>query len=68
MDWVLDQSYNYYSTNITHHPWTKEDRKDCYDWFHKTLDFSNGQYDPRKLNVIAAEPKFDIELKHPWAK
>lgn len=44
------------------------DLRDCIAWVNKTIEFNNGQLDPRKQNVYATELFFDFEIKRDWAR
>jgi hypothetical protein len=68
LDLLIEKVYNHYSSNITHHEWTKSDRDTIYKWVYKALETNNGQFDPRKRDIVAAEPHFDIIIDQPWAK
>jgi len=60
--------YNRYSKKFQHHEWVLTDLNDCTKWVRSAIEFDNGTFDPRKRNVVAAEPRFDFEIKQPWAK
>lgn len=34
----------------------------------KAITYSNGEYDPRNLDIVAVEHPFDMIIKKPWAK
>jgi len=67
IDWLIDASYDYYTKNSPH-KFTDGDRRDCRKWTWKALNFNKGIFDPRKQNVVEAEPKFDITINEPWAE
>ena len=60
--------YDYYSSALTHHDWTDKDYNDCKEWVWKAIKYNNGQFNPLKRDVIAAEPFFDFEIQEDWAK
>lgn len=65
--------YEYYTKNLfTYHTgknaWRDRDFEDCLSWAWKALKFKDGMYDPRKRDVVDAEPHFDFEIKKDWAK
>jgi hypothetical protein len=64
---LLDKSFGYYSAN-SHHDFTKLDKEMCESLVWTTLEFNNGQFDPRNRNIVAAEPHFDIPIEEDWAK
>jgi hypothetical protein len=67
-DWALDRSYDYYARIAPHNDWSEADRRECRRWMHAALGYNEGQYDPRNLDVIEAEQRFDFTLPHPWAR
>lgn len=64
---LLDLSYNYYKNNSSH-KWANSDINTCRDLIWQTLQFNDGQFDPRKRNILAPEPHFDIPIEEDWAK
>ena len=67
IDGITAKVYNYYKKHSTHLTFTQQDYKDCEKWVHKTLEFNNGQFDPRKQNIVQSELPFDIPLEYDWA-
>ena len=65
---LVEKVYNYYTKAFNHHEWTNKDLKDCKNWTWKALKINGGMFDPRHMNVVAAEPHFDFEIKEDWAK
>lgn len=65
---ITSRVYKYYTDRLTHHTWTAKDAKDCQLWVWKALELSNGEFDPRNRNVVAAEPRFDFLIEEDWAK
>lgn len=66
LDEIVDKSYDLYMKESVN-KWTKADYRDCRTWTYDVLDYNNGMLDPRRLNVFAAEKKFDITMEQPWA-
>lgn len=68
---LIDMSYEYYTSRITHHKWMPVDFKDCTNFVWMALDykvgFKQGIFDPRNRDIIAVEPHFDFELDEEWA-
>jgi len=64
---VLEKSFNYYSS-ISKHEWSTSDRSECLKLVLNTINFNNGQFDPRLSNIIDPEPHFDIPIDEEWAK
>lgn len=66
---IFERVYDYYThKDRTPHKWMPVDRKDCDNWVWMALDYRGGLFDPRKRDIFAAEPHFDIEIDRPWAK
>ncbi len=64
---ILDRSYEHYTSNCTH-KYTGSDKKFCRNLTDKALEYHNGQFDPRKRDIVEAEPQFDIPIDREWAK
>lgn len=64
---LLDQSYEYYTSNCTHN-YIPKDKKFCRELTDSALNYNNGQFDPRNRKIIDAEPRFDIPINKDWAK
>ena len=64
---LLDLSYSFYTNNSTHR-WTDSDKQTCRDLIWKTLEYNDGQFDPRKRDILEPEPHFDIPIEEDWAK
>ena len=67
IDKLLDASFKFY-TGTSVHSWSMSDKQMCNNLIWKTLDFNKGQFDPRKRNILAPEPHFDIPIDEDWAK
>lgn len=65
---IIEQVYNFYTSQFTHHEWTTKDFKDCDKWIYKALEYGNGMFDPRNRDIVEPEQHFDIEIKKDWAK
>lgn len=63
---ILQKSFHFYSSE-SKNTFTKADNNDCLKLVHDTLNYNDGQFDPRKRKVVAAEPHFDIPIDEPWA-
>lgn len=64
---VLDMSYAHYTENC-HHDYRPADFKFCVTQVDTALEYNDGQFDPRKRNIVDTEPQFDIAIDEPWAK
>ena len=65
---IIKKVYQYYTQAFNHHEWKSKDLEDCINWTWKALQINNGLFDPRNMNVVAAEPHFDFEIEEDWAK
>ena len=64
---LTEKSIKFY-TDRSSHSFTRGDLSNCSKWVWLALEYNNGQFDPRKRKIVAAEPHFDIEIKEPWAE
>jgi CRISPR/Cas system-associated exonuclease Cas4 (RecB family) len=64
---IIEKVYNHYSSRFKHHQWEVKDYKDCHLWVNKALTQHNGEFDPRKSNILQPEQHFDILIDKPWA-
>lgn len=65
---IFDIVYNHYIIANPHHLWKDKDKKDCWKWVEKTIEFNNGMFDPRNRNILCPEQHFDFIIDKPWAK
>lgn len=63
---IFERSFAYYMSRRS--DWKPIDKRNALHWTWIGLDFNNGQYDPRRRNVIGTETHFDYELDFPWAE
>jgi hypothetical protein len=63
---LVQRSYDYYVPNSVH-KWYPRDRKKCDTLTVKALEQGSGMFDPRKRNIVAAEPFFDFDIEEDWA-
>lgn len=69
VEWLFEQSFAYYTApNKSIHQYTPRDKKDIWKWCCHTLEYMDGAFDPRRRNIVAAEPHFDFPIEEPWAK
>ncbi|NBO99213.1 MAG: hypothetical protein EBU90_03675 [Proteobacteria bacterium] len=64
---LIKKSFNFY-TGESAHSFSKADTSNCNELVWNTLDYNDGQFDPRNRKIIAAEPHFDIPIEEDWAK
>ena len=60
-------SYDHYVTKSTF-KYTPKDFKDCVEWATHAVEFRNGSFDPRNLDIIEPELRFDFTIDEPWAE
>lgn len=65
---IFNIVYNHYITNNSHHSWSDKDKKDCWNWVNKTIEFNQGMFDPRNRHIVCPEQHFDFVIDKPWAK
>ena len=65
---LLDKSFEYYSNRSPHNTFSKSDKQNCLSMCFDTIQFNNGQFDPRNRHIVEAEPHFDIPIEEEWAK
>lgn len=63
-DELLEASLQHYSKEAQ---WDDEAWDRARKWLHYTLEFNDGRYDPRNLDVVMPEQFFDLEIREPWA-
>lgn len=68
LDHIIEQVYQYYSSQFKHHKWSPKDLKDCHLWVNKAISDHNGHFDPRSRNILQPEQHFDIVIEKSWAK
>lgn len=68
LDHIIEQVYNFYTSQFKHHQWEVKDFKDCRTWSHKALTDHNGIFDPRTRDIVQPEQHFDIIIDKPWAE
>lgn len=68
VDYLIQRVFNYYSIKNTQHNWTNTDYKDCENFTWMALDCNNGEYDPRRRNIVHPEYGFDFAIDTEWAK
>ncbi len=64
---LIDKVYKTFSSESPRFNWSDNDYRDCKTWVYRALEFNNGQFDPRKSDIVAAEMPFDFEIQRPWA-
>jgi hypothetical protein len=66
IDDLLKKSFDFYTGN-SKHSFTASDNKNCLQLIWDTLNYNDGQFDPRYRKIVAAEPHFDIPIDEDWA-
>lgn len=67
LDSIIERVYKHYTDEFKHHQWELKDYKDCHKWVYKALEDHNGNFDPRKRDILQPEQHFDIVIDKPWA-
>lgn len=68
LDRVFNAAYNHYTfPGRTRHVFSPADKREIYRWVVRTMESSYGLFDPRKRNIVATEPHFDLAIEEPWA-
>jgi hypothetical protein len=63
---AIELSFDYYKRK-GEFEYSKADFKDCNKWMNQALLWHNGMFSPLKMNILASEKYFDIEIMEPWA-
>ncbi len=66
VDHLIKLSFDYFSLQEKD-GFTKKDFIDVEKWVYTVLHYSDGVFDPRKRDIVAAEPHFDYEIPYDWA-
>ncbi len=64
---LLERSYEYY-TSSDDHKYYPADLKFCREQIETAITYNDGEFDPRKRDIVATEPNFDIPIEEDWAK
>lgn len=65
---IINDVYDFYTSQFKHHEWSEKDRKDCTNWTYKAIEYADGMFDPRNRDILYPEQQFDIKIDKPWAK
>lgn len=63
---LIQKSFDFYTKDSKHH-FTKGDYQNSTNLVWDTLNYNEGQFDPRHRKIVAAEPHFDIPIDEDWA-
>ena len=66
VDDILKLSFKFYTVD-SKHSFTKGDNDNCHKLIWDTLNYNDGQFDPRYRKIVEAEPHFDIPIEEDWA-
>jgi len=67
VDQIFNLVYNHYTfPGRSKNTFTITDKRTIYAWVYNTLEGCFGLFDPRKRNIVAAEPHFDFLIEEPW--
>lgn len=59
--------YDYYVSK-SEHEWGNIEWRDCYNFTWIALDWNDGDFDPRKRNIVCPEKPFNFIIQEDWAK
>lgn len=62
---LVEKVYQYYAKAFTNHEWTDEQYNTVKLWVKKTIEFNDGEYDPRNQDIVAPENNFNYTLEDP---
>lgn len=65
---IYNDVYSFYIQKFNHHVWENKDKKDCWLWINKAIDYNNKMFDPRLRQIVMPEQHFDIIIPKSWAK
>lgn len=65
---LAERCYEFYTSHSQITDWVPLDKKHCAKWTWKALHYNNGMMDPRNLDIVCPELKFDFEIKKKWAE
>lgn len=68
LDLIIEQVYDFYTKQFSHHSWSNKDYVDCKKWVYKAIEFNGGMFDPRNRVIVQPEQHFDIVIDKPWAE
>ncbi len=69
VEWLFEKSFAHYTSPAKSiHKYYPGDKRDIWMWCCDSLDYYDGMFDPRKRDIVAAEPHFDLPIDEPWAK
>lgn len=68
LDQIIEQVYQYYTSQFHHHTWESVDFRDCKKWVYKAIELNDGMFDPRNRNILCPEQHFDFIIDKPWAE
>lgn len=66
---ILNKSYYYYTINDKNNQYDREADFDfCRQMVDACLNINDGQFDPRKMKIVAPEKDFNFPIEEPWAE
>ncbi len=66
-DWALAMAWDHYVALGPDLGWERGDHTDCRKWLDTALTFHGGRFDPRNMDVVEPEQRFDFAIEEPWA-
>jgi ATP-dependent helicase/DNAse subunit B len=65
---LLDMAYAFSTANAKQICWSSADYRECLRWVNKALNYKCGMFDPRNLDILMPEQRFDLVIPYEWAK
>lgn len=65
---IVDIAYAWYKNKYSDFDWQKVDYTNVSNWVNMVLEYQDGEFDPRKCNILQPEGDFSIEIDEPWAE
>lgn len=66
VEWLVNYYFDYYTVG-SKYKWIPADYRQCLKWVKDALSFNDGQFDPRRQNIIAPEMRFRFPIDADWA-
>lgn len=65
---ITDLVFAWYKNKYSDFDWQRADYTNVTNWVNMALEYHNGEFDPRKRNILQPEGDFSIEIDENWAK
>ena len=68
VDDIIERCYKHYTESTPDIHYIPSDYKFCKTMVDTCLEFNNGQFDPRRQEIVSPEKSFDLPIDEPWAR